>query len=312
MKKVVLSIMLVAAMGFISVYAQKKAGATKTAPTKTNLPMPVLKTELDSISYAFGVNMASQGLEQYMKQLGVISDSATQASNDKNLDLFIKGIKESLAAKPESDAYFKGVGVGSQMTQMISGYSESIGLEKGKINMAVFVSALETSLKKGDLLIPNSQEVFEAKTNAGQQKAQAKKDEELKTKYSEEIAAGEKFLAENKLVQGVVTLPSGLQYKVITEGTGAKPTASDRVKVHYHGTLLDGTVFDSSKDRGEPITFGVTQVIPGWTEALQLMPVGSKWMVYIPYSLAYGSREMGQIKPFSTLTFEVELLEIVE
>ena len=101
-----------------------------------------------------------------------------------------------------------------------------------------------------------------------------------------------------------------MQYKVITNGTGEKPTATDRVKVHYHGTLMDGTVFDSSVERGEPTVFGVGQVIKGWTEALELMPVGSKWILYIPYDLAYGGRDAGKIKPFSNLIFEVELLEI--
>jgi FKBP-type peptidyl-prolyl cis-trans isomerase FklB len=139
---------------------------------------------------------------------------------------------------------------------------------------------------------------------------EAKKAEDMKAEYTSQIAEDDKFMAENKTVDGVVTLPSGLQYKVITEGTGAKPVATDRVTVHYKGTLLDGTVFDSSLDRGEPATFGVGQVIKGWTEALQLMPVGSKWMLYIPYDLAYGAREQGSIKPFSNLVFEVELIDI--
>jgi FKBP-type peptidyl-prolyl cis-trans isomerase len=104
-----------------------------------------------------------------------------------------------------------------------------------------------------------------------------------------------------------------MQYEVITEGTGPKPSAEDRVRVHYHGTLIDGTVFDSSVDRGEPAVFGVGQVIPGWTEALQLMPVGSKWKIYLPSDLAYGERGAGaDIGPNTTLIFEVELLEIVE
>ena len=125
--------------------------------------------------------------------------------------------------------------------------------------------------------------------------------------------AGEDFLAANKSKSGVVTLPSGLQYEIIKEGTGPKPTINDQVKCHYHGTTIEGKVFDSSVDRGEPATFPVGQVIPGWTEALQLMPVGSKWKLYIPSALAYGERGAGQeIKPNSTLIFEVELLEIVK
>ena len=124
---------------------------------------------------------------------------------------------------------------------------------------------------------------------------------------------GEKFLAENKSKKDVFTTESGLQYQVVTEGTGDKPTATDKVKVHYTGTLLDGTKFDSSVDRGEPMEFPVNGVIKGWTEVLQLMPVGSKYIVWIPSDLAYGERGSGQdIKPNSTLKFEIELLEIVK
>ncbi|MBP3518990.1 MAG: FKBP-type peptidyl-prolyl cis-trans isomerase [Parabacteroides sp.] len=124
---------------------------------------------------------------------------------------------------------------------------------------------------------------------------------------------GEKFLAENKTKKDVITTESGLQYQVVTEGTGEKPTADDKVKVHYTGTLLNGTVFDSSVERGEPAEFGVGQVIKGWTEVLQLMPVGSKYIVWIPSELAYGERGAGgDIKPNSTLKFEIELLEIVK
>ena len=141
----------------------------------------------------------------------------------------------------------------------------------------------------------------------------AKLEEESKAQFAQVREAGEKFLAENATRANVVTLPSGLQYEIITEAIGQKPVATDKVKVHYHGTLIDGTVFDSSVRRGEPATFGVTQVIQGWVEALQLMPVGSKWKLYIPYDLAYGEHGAGQmIAPFSALIFEVELLEIVK
>ena len=125
--------------------------------------------------------------------------------------------------------------------------------------------------------------------------------------------AGEEFLNINKGKAGVVTLPSGLQYQVLKQGEGAKPAASDKVKCHYHGTLINGTVFDSSVQRGEPAVFGVSQVIPGRVEALQLMPVGSKWRLFIPSDLAYGEHGAGDaIEPNSALVFDVELLDIVK
>jgi FKBP-type peptidyl-prolyl cis-trans isomerase FklB len=126
------------------------------------------------------------------------------------------------------------------------------------------------------------------------------------------IEAGKAFLEQNAKRSEVITLESGLQYEILVSGNGAVPKATDTVEVHYHGSLIDGNVFDSSVQRGEPATFGVTQVIPGWVEALQLMPVGSKWRLVIPSELAYGSQGAGQaIAPFSTLVFEVELLSIV-
>lgn len=124
---------------------------------------------------------------------------------------------------------------------------------------------------------------------------------------------GKQFLEENAKKEGIITTESGLQYQILTEGKGETPKASDRVKVHYHGTLINGTVFDSSVQRGEPAVFGVTQVISGWVEALQLMPVGSKWRLFIPHKLAYGAQGAGEmIQPFSTLIFDVELIEIVK
>ncbi|MCP4123097.1 MAG: FKBP-type peptidyl-prolyl cis-trans isomerase [Bacteroidetes bacterium] len=135
----------------------------------------------------------------------------------------------------------------------------------------------------------------------------------MEAKGGEATEAGKKFLEENSTKEGVVVLPSGLQYKILKEGDGPKPGPSSTVKTHYHGTLIDGTVFDSSVDRGEPISFPVNGVIKGWTEALQLMPVGSKWQLYIPSDLAYGPRGAGgAIGPNSTLIFDVELLGIEE
>ena len=135
----------------------------------------------------------------------------------------------------------------------------------------------------------------------------------LQAKMSEKAQGeGKAFLAENAKRSEVITLASGLQYEILTPGTGAIPTSTDSVKVHYHGTTIDGNVFDSSVKRGEPATFGVTQVISGWVEALQLMPVGSKWKLFIPSELAYGAQGAGQaIPPHASLVFEVELLDIV-
>ena len=133
-------------------------------------------------------------------------------------------------------------------------------------------------------------------------------------KGQDNLEKGNAFLEQNKTREGVVSTESGLQYEILKEGDGQKPTADDRVKVHYHGTLIDGTVFDSSVERGEPATFGVGQVIKGWTEVLQLMPVGSKWKVYVPSELAYGAnpRPGGKIEPNMALIFEIELLDIVK
>ncbi|MCQ2223064.1 MAG: FKBP-type peptidyl-prolyl cis-trans isomerase [Bacteroidaceae bacterium] len=133
-----------------------------------------------------------------------------------------------------------------------------------------------------------------------------------KAKYAAAIKTNEDFLKANAKNDSVQTTESGLQYKILTKGTGEIPTASQRVKVHYRGTLIDGTEFDSSYKRNQPTTFACNQVIKGWTEALTIMPVGSKWVLYIPQDLAYGDRENGQIPPYSTLIFEVELLEIVK
>jgi FKBP-type peptidyl-prolyl cis-trans isomerase FklB len=189
--------------------------------------------------------------------------------------------------------------------------SYALGLSLGNNLLGSGVTALDyAKLAKG------IQDVMEQKEpEVSYQEAQTVINnffEALQAKVSEAAQKdGKAFLAENAKRAEVVTLASGLQYEVITAGTGATPTASDSVKVHYHGSLLDGTVFDSSVQRGEPASFGVTQVISGWVEALQLMPVGSKWKLFIPSELAYGAQGAGQsIAPHSTLIFEVELLAI--
>lgn len=172
------------------------------------------------------------------------------------------------------------------------------------LDMDILINALSDALKEKDLML--------AEADARRIMQEFSK-QQTKKQFEPIVKEGEEFLAKNKEREGVVTLPSGLQYEVLTEGAGEKPTKTDKVRVHYAGTLINGTEFDSSIKRGKPAEFGVTGVISGWTEALQLMPVGSKWKLFIPYNLAYGERGSGrQIKPFSTLIFEVELLDIIK
>lgn len=172
------------------------------------------------------------------------------------------------------------------------------------LNTQELALGIDDVLQNKDLKID-----VEAANTMVQQFIQNQKMSQYETKIAEEKA----FFEENAQRSEVQTLPSGLQYEEIIEGTGPIPTLNDKVTVHYHGTLLDGTVFDSSVDRGTPATFGVGQVIAGWVEALQLMPTGAKWKLYIPYNLAYGERGAGPtIQPYSSLIFEVELIEIAE
>lgn len=153
-----------------------------------------------------------------------------------------------------------------------------------------------------------------SKTKIDMETAKANLDAHFATKRDAEVNValeeGKVFFEQNAAREGVVQTQSGLQYEVLVAGKGNTPQPTDRVKVHYHGTLLDGTVFDSSVQRGEPVTFGVTEVIPGWTEVLQLMPVGSKWKVYIPFNLAYGAQGAGPIQPYSSLVFEIDLIGV--
>ena len=210
------------------------------------------------------------------------------------------GSKTNVSLKSDVDSVSYAIGVSTGL-----GYKENLKtLPGGEANVDALIAGFIQAIK-GDSTKMNMEQ---AREYMQKYFVEASAKEANKTKEE-----GEKFLAENKKKSGVITTESGLQYQVITEGTGAKPTAEDHVKVHYTGTLLDGTKFDSSVDRGEPAEFPVSQVIKGWTEGLQLMPVGSKYIFWIPSDLAYGDRGAGQmIKPNSTLKFEVELLEIVK
>ena len=286
MKKVTFLMALAVAAGMASCTAQS--------------PKANLKTDIDSLSYAIGM-ARTEGLDQYLAQQGIDS---TQMSE------FLKGFNEGATKIDQKDvAYMTGLQVGQMVSkQWVEGFNQPIfgGDSTQTISrenlLAGFVAGVVG--KGGAMDMAKAQEFMRTQMDAIKEKATAEK-------YADNKAAGEKFLAENKTKEGVVTTPSGLQYKIITEGKGAIPADSSKVKVNYKGTLIDGTEFDSSYKHNEPATFRANQVIKGWTEALTMMPVGSKWELYIPYDLAYGSRETGgQIKPFSTLIFEVELLSI--
>ncbi len=204
-----------------------------------------------------------------------------------------------LKSDKDSASYAIGTNIGQSMKQQ--------GLD---VDADLLSAGLRDALK-GESKLTDDQ--VRAILMAFQEKAMRQADEKRMKEGEEAIKKATDFLAANKSKPGVMTTPSGLQYKVIKEGTGAKPKATDQVKVHYTGTLIDGTKFDSSVDRGEPATFGLNQVIPGWTEGLQLMTVGSKYMLYLPPSLGYGEQGAGgSIGPNQALIFEVELLEIVK
>lgn len=200
----------------------------------------------------------------------------------------------SLNNEIDSVSYAYGIALGGSLKQ-----------QNVDLNSNAFKSGLEDAMKdEGKLTQEESNELL----NGFFRK---KQEEENKAKFGNNMKEGKDFLAENATKDGVITTPSGLQYEVIKEGNGPKPTTEDQVTTHYTGTLIDGTVFDSSVERGEPATFPVSGVIPGWTEALQLMSVGSKYKLYVPFELAYGERGAGQmIPPYATLIFEVELLGI--
>ena len=280
--------------------AQEKAMSLMTAIRENNDSTANLKAEIDTFSYAMGLAQ-TQGLKGFiMYRMGV--DTTYMAD-------FVKGLKTGIKAgdNAKQTAFYAGIQIGQQVgNQIIPGVSREVyGDSEELINKDFFLSGFIAGVTGKNL----SMNPMEA-----QMTAMALMEELKNARFEEQFGAnkaqGVAFLDSIAQTEGVVKTESGLCYKVITKGKGAIPTNTDKVKVHYRGTLIDGTEFDSSYSRNEPTTFRANQVIAGWTEALTMMPVGSKWMLYIPQELAYGSRDMGTIKPFSTLVFEVELLEI--
>ena len=280
--------------------AQGKAMSLMTAIRTNSDSTANLQAQVDTFSYAMGLAQ-TQGLKEFaMYRMGV--DTVYMAD-------FVRGLKTGIKAgdNAKKGAALAGVQIGQQIVQrMVPGISyEVFGNENELVNKDYILAGFIAGATEKNLLIQPMEAQMLAMTLM-----EEIKNERFEQQYGAVKAQGEAFLDSIAQTEGVVKTESGLCYKVITAGKGAIPTNTDKVKVHYRGTLIDGTEFDSSYSRNEPTTFRANQVIAGWTEALTMMPVGSKWMLYIPQELAYGSRDMGTIKPFSTLVFEVELLEI--
>ena len=245
-----------------------------------------LKNQNDSVNYAFGY-LNGDEVARYV----LLMDSTGQLTKD-----FIININKGLKSKVKNPQI---VNMGEQIGKNIKA-QEAQGLI-GEPSLATDFALIKQGFING--LLGDT-------VMTGEQAGEYIQTTMNNIKYGTVKEDGEKFLADNALKEGVTTTESGLQYEVLKMGKGKKPAATDRVKVHYHGTLIDGTVFDSSVDRGEPIVFGLNQVIKGWTEGVQLMPVGSKFRFYILQELGYGAQNAGSIPPYSTLIFEVELLGI--
>ena len=246
-----------------------------------------LSNQNDSINYAFGY-LNGDDIARYV----LLMDSTGQLTKDLITNIN-KGLKSTIK-NPQI------VNMGEQIGQNIKA-QEAQGLI-GEPSLVTDFQLIKQGFINGLLGYTEQMD--------GMQAGEYIETTMNNIKYGTVKEDGEKFLEENKTKEGILCTESGLQYEVIKMGRGKKPTATDRVKVHYHGTLIDGTVFDSSVERGEPIVFGLNQVIKGWTEGVQLMPVGSKFRFYIPQELGYGSQSAGSIPPYSTLIFEVELLGI--
>ena len=276
--------------------------AVATMMSCGNNPKPSLKSDVDTLSYAIGMSQ-SQGLMDYL-------------ANAKGVDTtyiaeFLQGVNDGANAADDKKkaAYFAGIEIGQQIANnMMKGLNYNLfgddSTQTVSLNnfMAGFVSGVTGKNSKMTVAEADStaQVLFERIKAKSQEK-----------QFGANKAEGEKFLAANAKKEGVKTLPCGVQFKVLKEGNGATAADTSIVVVNYEGRLLDGTVFDSNKSHGdEPATFRVGQVIKGWQEALKAMPAGSEWEIYIPQELAYGANQQGNIPPFSTLIFKVELVEV--
>ena len=264
-------------------------------------PKANLKSDVDTLSYAIGMAQ-TQGLKEYLVERMDVDTTYMKE--------FIKGLNEGANAGDDKKkaAYYAGIQIGQQISNIMMKNinREVFGNDSTKtISLKNFMAGFVSGVTGKNGLMTAEQASMTAQSKMQQMKA-----EQMMKQYGPNKEKGEKFLAENAKKEGVKTLPSGVQYKVIKEGTGAIPADTSKVKVNYEGRTIEGKVFDSSYKRNQPLTLRCNQTIKGWTDAMVHMPVGSVWEVYIPQSLAYGEREQGDIKPFSVLIFKIELLGI--
>ena len=301
MKKTILvALALVASASLYTATAQKKKAATKKGAVKEE---PVkLSNGSDSLSYAAGMSITNGLIPFLVQQQGV--DTTYMADFVKGFQMVANG-----GSDPKMKAYAAGMDIAKQVKErMMPDLTKDFQDTPDSIVTSLFYKGFSDALLKDSSVF--KQEGAEAYFRDKQIANKAAKDEKL---YGANRDAGRQFLAENAKKEGVVTLPSGLQYKVLVKGDGPIPTLDDKVPVNYEGRLVDGTMFDASAKHGDkPMEFKPSQVIKGWQEALTMMPVGSTWQLFIPFELAYGDRDSGQIKPFSALVFDVQLVGIVK
>ena len=329
----------------IAAMAMMTVSCNRAATPRTNL-----RTTADSISYAWGITLSPQ-LIQILEHEGILQNvsmieedfemrmftadslqriqlarqrrAAVDSVNRLNaprLNEFIRGMRRAMNEEVGSP-YATGLMLGAQLLGMMGHENQMFFGENAteSFNSNQVLAGLIQMLRNETTAfsVHEAEEFYNIALHRAQEEQMMRHEENIRIAFADVIAEGAAFLAENAERPEVTVLPSGLQYEIIREGTGPRPTLTDMVRVHYHGTLLDGTVFDSSMDRQRDnpdrdwtAVFPVGNVIAGWIEALQLMPVGSKWILFVPYDLAYGSRDGGIFPPFSTMIFEVELLGI--
>lgn len=294
-----ISILCFALLAGLCITAQAAGKKTSKKKGKAVEQVKVDTVSVDTFSYAYG-KANTQGLKLYLSQrMGI---------DTTYMDDFMKGFEQMALTETDKKekARLAGIEIRAQLeNQILPAANKQIDDSVQVLVKQRFVDGFKDGIMQANMYI-----TMDSTQKLVRKQMDYYHNVKMEKKYGANRLAGEEFLKLNAKKDSVQTTPSGLQYKVITMGTGEKPQPTQKVKVNYEGRLIDGTVFDSSFKHGKPVTFPCNQVIKGWTEALCMMPVGSKWELYVPQQLAYGDREQGKIPPFSTLVFTVELLSI--